>query len=190
HEPGARRVQVERATGEAEVVLDDRGGRRHLLVRRRRAEHEQVDGVGPEAGLLERGGAGGDSQRRRGTADAAFADAAALDDPLVAGVEGLLEVVVRDDLVRQRRAPSDDASGPHDVRNQAIGCRDITRSPRWARTPSRRPENGDRTSASPTVPSRSPALMVRPASSSGTGSKSPAAGLTTTRSVMNRCSPS
>ena len=44
--------------------------------------------------------------------------------------------------------------------------------------------------ASPTVPSTSPGSIGRPASRSATGSNTPAAGLTTTRSVTKRCSPS
>ena len=60
------------------------------------------------------GGLGGlDGQTRRGAADVALADAGALDDPLVAGVEAHRHVVVGDDLVRHGDAPTGDPDPPH-----------------------------------------------------------------------------
>ena len=56
--------------------------------------------------MLERLAAGLDRQADGGAADAALADAGALDDPVVGGVEHLLEVVVGEHLVGAGRCPN------------------------------------------------------------------------------------
>ena len=72
--------------------------------------------------------------------DAAFADAGALDDPLVAGVDALLEVGVGEPLLGERGAPPGDR-GAHAqaTRSQATGWPSRRRSPRWTSMPTRLP---------------------------------------------------
>ena len=92
-----------------EAVADERAGVRDELLGRRGGDDEEVDGVGREPGVLDRGGAGLDREARgrlAGAGDAAFADAGALDDPLVAGVDAPLEVGVGESLLGERRCPS------------------------------------------------------------------------------------
>ena len=62
----------------------------------------------PRPGALERRDAGLDGELGGGAAHAPLADAGALDDPLVGGVEARREVGVRDDLVGQGAAPAGD----------------------------------------------------------------------------------
>ena len=68
----------------------------------------------------------------------ALVDAGAIDDPVVGGVDGLLEIVVGDHLQRQRAAPAGDDGATnvgrdcwhgYTVLNQAMGWRRVTRSP-------------------------------------------------------------
>ena len=92
---------------------------------RRGGDDEEVDGVGGEAGVLDRGGARFDGEGRgrlAGRGDATLADAGALDDPLVAGVDAPLEVGVGEPLVGECGAPAGDR-GPHAqaTRSQATG---------------------------------------------------------------------
>ena len=56
--------------------------------------------------LDERRAPRGDRQFSGRAADSTFANAGAFDDPFIARIEGLLEVAIRDDLVRQGGAPT------------------------------------------------------------------------------------
>ena len=119
-------------------------------------------------------------------------DAAALDDPLVAGVEQGADVVVGDDPLGEGGAPAGDGGAGHDACSQAIGWPVWTRSPGWARAPSRRPANGDRTSVPDDRAEQGAHLDGRPGCrdrGSSAGSKIPGPGLITTRSETYRCSP-
>jgi hypothetical protein len=81
-------------------VLDQRGARRDHLVRRDRADDDQVEVLGQEPRRFESAPSGRDRHVRRRLAFgdvAALADPGALDDPLVRRVDDLLEVGVRDD---------------------------------------------------------------------------------------------
>ena len=94
--------------------------------------------------LFKRGCTRLDGETDRRPADAPLADAGALDDPGVGGVEPGLEVGVREDLVGQRGAPSG-YCGTHQLkaskssavtRSQATGWPCTTRSPDRTSTPS------------------------------------------------------
>ncbi len=81
-------------------MLDQRRAGRDQLVRRDGADDDQVEVLGQEPRRLERAASRGDGHVRRRLAFgdvAALADARALDDPLVRGVDDLLEVGIRDD---------------------------------------------------------------------------------------------
>ncbi len=71
-----------------------------------------------------------------GSGDPTLTDAGALDDPLVAGVDPLLEVGVGEPLVREGGAPSRDRR-PHAqaTRSHATGWPSRRRSPRWTSMP-------------------------------------------------------
>ena len=104
-----------------------------------------ASGVRP--GVLDRGRAGFDRQAWRWThprpAIASLADAGALDDPLVAGVDALFELGVGEPLVGECGAPAGDR-GPHAqaTRSQATGWPSRRRSPRWTSMPTSWPRNG------------------------------------------------
>jgi hypothetical protein len=131
HPTRAGGVQVEGAAAEPETVLD-RGRRgRHGPVGCGRREDQQVDLGRGDAGVGERSAPRLDRELGRGAADATLSDAGALDDPGVAGVHPLLEVVVGDDPLGQSGAPADDrtaAGHEPSLRSQAIGWRLVTRS--------------------------------------------------------------
>src|SRR5262249_25068563 len=100
---------------------------------------EKVDGVGGESGVLDRGRAsfGGEGRGRlAGGRDATFTDAGAFDDPLVGGVDPLLEVGIGEPLIGERGAPARDGR-PHAqaTRSQATGWPSRRRSPRWTNMP-------------------------------------------------------
>ena len=140
-EPGAGGVDVERAAAQAELVLHRGRGGGHGAVGRGGGEDEGVDRRRVDARHLERLAARLDREADGGAADVALVDAGALDDPLVDGVDRLLEVVVGDHLRRQRGAPAGD-DGAADVGrdwracqtvlSQAMGWRSVTRSPSTA----------------------------------------------------------
>ena len=124
-EAGAPGVEVERTAAHAQAVADEGAGVGDELLGRRGGDDEQVDRVGGEPGVLDRGGAGLDGEGRGRltvVGDAALADAGALDDPLVARVDALLEVGVGEPLVGDRGAPAGDRR-PHAqaTRSQATG---------------------------------------------------------------------
>ena len=87
----------------AEAVLQDAGRRRDRAVRRHRRDDDEVESLGFHAGILE-GHAGRALCEVRCrlvlARHAALMDARALDDPLVTRVDHLLEVFIRDDLLR------------------------------------------------------------------------------------------
>ena len=108
----------------ADRVLDQRGGRREHAVRRDRGADDQVDVVGAEAGGLQRHARGGGAQAGGALVvggDAALADAGAVDDPLVRGLDHALEVGVGQDLGGQVLADADDA-GCHEVSRRLIAA--------------------------------------------------------------------
>ena len=79
----------------------------HGAVGRRGGQDEGVDRRRVEPGHAERQAAGLGGQRGRRAADVALADAGALDDPLVAGVEAdVAQVVVGEHLVAAGRCPT------------------------------------------------------------------------------------
>jgi len=102
-EPGAGRVAIEgRGVHRAQAVLDDRGAGRDHLIRRDRADDDEVEVLGREPRRLERAPPGdhGHVRGRLAVGDVApLADPRALDDPLVRRVDDLLEVRIRDDAL-------------------------------------------------------------------------------------------
>ncbi len=143
---GAGGVEVERAARQAELVLHRRGRGRHGAVGGGGGEDEQRRCRRVDAGHARVAWRPASTDRPGGgAADVALADAGAFDDPVVVGVERLLEVVVGDDLVGQGGAPPGDHRASdarrycwhlvsprvrHDpsLRSQAIGWRGVTRS--------------------------------------------------------------
>ena len=107
-EPAARRVHVERAAVEAEFALHDRTTRGDGLVGRGGRQDETVDLARVEAGHRDRLRAGLDAELHGGAADVTLLDAGAIADPLVAGLEHAFEVLVREHLLGQGRAPPGD----------------------------------------------------------------------------------
>ena len=106
-------VEVEGAALHADPVLHAGRRARDDAVGRGGGEHEVVDLLGGPPGLGQRGHGRLDGQARGGAADVALADAGALDDPGVAGVEVDRHVVVGDDLVRYGDAPTGDLDARH-----------------------------------------------------------------------------
>ena len=94
--------------------------------------------------------------RLAGAGDAALADAGALDDPLVAGVDALLEVGVGEPLLGERRCPSrrSQARIAQATRSQATGWPSRRRSPGWTSMPISLPRNGLQTGVEVPGPSR------------------------------------
>ena len=138
--------------------------------------------LGRTPSALDRGAARLDGEPARGAAHVALLDARALGDPVVARVHARGEVVVRQGLVGQRRAPPDDASAAqatehrcvaHAVRSHAMGWLTVTRSPSTAMRPMTTPAKGERTSWSPTRPTTAPAWITSPAASSAVGREHP-----------------
>ena len=147
---------------DAEAVAHERAGVRDELLGGRGGDDEEVDGVGSEAGVLDRGGARLDGEARGRLAargDATFADAGALDDPLVAGVDALLELGVGEPLLGEGGAPTRDA-GAHAqaTRSQATGWPSRRRSPGWTSMPTSLPRNGLHTGVEVPGPSRRPTV--------------------------------
>ena len=137
HESAARGVQLERTAPQPESVLHDRGVA-PLTIGCGGGHDEGVDLV--DAGPRECSSSGTHRHVDRGAVDVSFADAGSLDDPLVAGVEHLLEIVVGEHPLGQIGAPTDDL-GPADsggdarhqlVLSQATGWRGVMRSPSTA----------------------------------------------------------
>src|SRR6185503_15381782 len=96
---------------------------------------EEVDRVRGEAGVLDRGGTRLDGEaggRLAARGDPTLTDAGALDDPLVRGVDALLELGVGEPLLGEGGAPSCDAGAhPQATRSQATGWPSRRRSPGW-----------------------------------------------------------
>ena len=115
-----------------------------------------ASGVRP--GVLDRGRARFDGEGGGGLTlggDPSLADAGALDDPLVAGVDALFELGVGEPLVGECGAPAGDR-GPHAqaTRSQATGWPSRRRSPRWTSMPTSWPRNGLQTGVDVPGPSR------------------------------------
>ena len=110
-EAGADGVHVEGdAVGDAERRLDLGRRRREGLVGSRRGEDDEVDVGCGDAGMVERAARriGGEAAGRLAIAgDIAVADAGALDDPLVGGVDALREFFVGDRRAGQRAADAE-----------------------------------------------------------------------------------
>ena len=112
-ETAAHRLHVERrAAGDAELRLQQAGGAREDVIRRRGRDDDQIDFRCIHAGGLERPLA----RFEREVAgclllvgDVAAGDAGALADPGVAGVQALGEIVVGHDARRQVAAGAGDA---------------------------------------------------------------------------------
>ena len=104
-EAGADRLQVEGdAMIDAQRVLDRDRGRRKGVVRRRGRQHDQIDLLRVDAGMVERGARGVDRQMRGELAlcgDVALPDAGALHDPLVRGIDPGSQFGIGQDLPRQ-----------------------------------------------------------------------------------------
>jgi hypothetical protein len=93
-------------------MLQQAGRRRKDEIGCRRAEHDQVDLARPGARRLERVRRGVKREiagRLAVGRAAALADAGARGDPLVGGIDDLLEIGVGDDLLRQIAAGAGDA---------------------------------------------------------------------------------
>src|SRR5207244_12543413 len=114
---GARGQHVDRAhPPAAEPVLDDVAGAREEHVRGGGPHDDEVDVLGHEVGALERLVGGPDGEIGRGLAlvdDPPLADAAALNDPLVAGLDHPLEIGVAQHALRSVRAHPDDPGTGH-----------------------------------------------------------------------------
>src|SRR5687767_9410330 len=89
---------------DAELVLNRDGGRREGMIRRRCADDDQIDFLRVDPRILERpargdrGQVGGELALR---GNMAFADAGALDDPLVGGVDHRRQIAIRQHLLRK-----------------------------------------------------------------------------------------
>ena len=116
-EAAADRLQVEPDGAErAELALHGHRAGREGVVRGGGREHDQVDPLGADAGVGERRGGGGPGEIGGQLAlgrDVALADAGALDDPGIAGVDRAGELVVGDDPGRQIGAAANDARAEH-----------------------------------------------------------------------------
>ena len=115
-EPGAAGGEVERAAAQAQRLAHERTGVRDGLLGSRGGDDEEVDLVGRDAGVLDRRGPGFDREAGGGLGrfrDAAFADAGALDDPVVGGLDPLLELGVREAPLRDGGPPAGDAGAGH-----------------------------------------------------------------------------
>ena len=111
-EPGADRLHVERgAPLHAEPRLHLGRGRREGVVGGRGREHDQIEIAAAHAGAAERPLRGADGQIRGQLAvggDPALADAGALADPLVGGIEPGGQLVIGDDPLGQIGAAAGD----------------------------------------------------------------------------------
>ena len=92
------------AVVDAERILDRDRGRRKSVVRRRGRQHDQIDRLRIDAGMVERGTRGIDRQMRGKLAvggDMALPDAGALHDPLVGSIQPARQFGIGQDLPRQ-----------------------------------------------------------------------------------------
>ena len=116
-EAAADRLHVEGgAPAHAEARLDLGRRRREGMVGRRGGEHDQVDGVGADSGMGEGGlgrGGGEIGGRLAVGRDMALADAGALGDPFVGGLEAAGQLGIGHHLLRQISAAADHL-GTHD----------------------------------------------------------------------------
>ena len=111
-EAGAHRLQVEgRAMGDAELGLHRHGAGRKRVVRRRGREHDEIDRLGIDLGMGERGARRVHRHVRgpfAGRGDVALVDAGALHDPVVRRVDLARQIAVGEDLRRQIAAAAED----------------------------------------------------------------------------------
>src|SRR5207237_6447994 len=130
----------------------------------------------------------------------ALADAGALDDPRVGGVEAGLEIGVGQPPLGKGDAPAGDGGCPrshrHSALSQATGSPSRRRSPGVASMPMRNPvkrlHTGVRVPQDSTTPTAWPSVTISPSAvtvSGGKGWKMPAAGDRIRRSGTTRCSP-
>ena len=119
----ARRRQVESpGLVGADLRLHQARGAREQHVRRHRADDDHVDVVGRQAGALDRFARRHRRQiarRHAGIDDVALADAGALQDPFVGGLDHLLEVGIGEQLRRHVRGQALDLY-PADVQNNPL----------------------------------------------------------------------
>jgi hypothetical protein len=103
-EPGANGLDIEgRTSVDIEALLQQAGGGRKDLIRRRSRQHDQIDVGGSETGCLKRAPGGCLRQVATGFPrghDVAFADPGTLLYPLIGGIDDLLEIEVRHDAGR------------------------------------------------------------------------------------------
>ena len=111
-EARAHGLHVERgALGDAEALLNPHGSRGERAVGRCRGADDEIDVDGIDAGAHQRLLGGGDAEIGRQfvvAGDVPLTDASALDDPLVAGVDDLRQVVVGHDALGQMGADAAD----------------------------------------------------------------------------------
>ena len=105
-EAGARRLHVEAAdVADADHVADQIGGRRKDQIRRRRRANQKLDVAGRGPGLAQQSahclGAHMRCAEPFALENVPFADAGALDDPLVAGIDHLGQFGVGEKVGRQ-----------------------------------------------------------------------------------------
>ena len=116
-EARADRLQIERrAMVDAEPGLHGHRGRGKGLVGRRGRQHDQIDRLGVDLGMGERGARGMQAQVRgqfAGRGDAALVDAGALHDPLVGRVDGLRQLGIGENAARQIAAAAKDNGTDH-----------------------------------------------------------------------------
>src|SRR5207244_7700376 len=127
--------------------------------------------------------------------DPPLANAGALDDPRVVGVETCLEVGVGEPALGHGDTTAADRCAHRDL-SHATGWPSRTRSPSTANMPIRKPRNAERTGSSPCsaviVPIDWPSETISPSVvyvSGGSGRKTPTAGATITRSNTHSSSP-
>src|SRR5690606_13700240 len=97
-------------------VLDEGGGGGERLIGRGGRQHDQVDVLRLKPRGLQRLARGIDGERGGRfvvLGDIALADAGALDDPLVAGIDALRELGIGDHAARKRRAAAADDRADH-----------------------------------------------------------------------------
>ena len=128
-EAGTHDVEVHRATRNAQTGGDHGAGGGERLLGRGGAQHEEANVVRREIRSGDGGRGGLGRHVDRGAANPALTDAGPFSDPGVGGLHVLGEVVVGDDLFGKGGADAGDANTHAVVRSQAIGWREVTRSP-------------------------------------------------------------
>ncbi len=111
-EAGTRGVDVVRRAREAEQRLCKTCGGREDHIGARGAHDEQIDVSGGDAGISERPCGGPNSKMRRCLTfrdDPSLPDAGTRHDPLIRGLDHLLEFLVGEYALRQVRSDADDA---------------------------------------------------------------------------------